>query len=273
MSKLPVVAAVPNYNMAEQLQSLLPNLMAQGYTDIFVLDDASSDHSREVTETLSTDIHFIGGDKQLEAGGNRNRIIPALGYKAIVHFIDADMELEAKRCAERIQEATPAQAVGFVAGLVREKSGRQMAYNYGPRQTLRNDIAGLFHLYLHSVGDKQPDREKVLRARYEGFLKDWPDTSVTPFRRNIYWGAEGNLMVDSEVFSKVGGFDPKLQDHEIQDLAIRLDGYGLRRIFDPLVAATHHAVQVRAGNRGHELLKAEAAIARKHGVMKWLTSK
>ena len=79
--------------------------------------------------------------------------------------------------------------------------------------------------------------------------------------------------MDSAVFGAVGGFDPKLQDHEIQDLAIRLDGIGLRRVFDPLVAATHHAVQVRAGNRGHELLKAEAAIARKHGVIKWLTSK
>ena len=33
--KLPVVAAIPNYNMGQQLVALLPELTSQGYADVF----------------------------------------------------------------------------------------------------------------------------------------------------------------------------------------------------------------------------------------------
>ena len=45
-NRLPVVAAIPNYNMARGLNTLLPQVTEQDYAAIFVLDDASTDDSR-----------------------------------------------------------------------------------------------------------------------------------------------------------------------------------------------------------------------------------
>ena len=46
--ELPVVAAIPNYNMGEHLRRLLPQVLAQHYDAVFVLDDASTDESADV---------------------------------------------------------------------------------------------------------------------------------------------------------------------------------------------------------------------------------
>ena len=48
--QLPVVAAIPNYNMGEHLRVLLPQVLSQRYDDIFVLDDASTDDSVDVVQ-------------------------------------------------------------------------------------------------------------------------------------------------------------------------------------------------------------------------------
>jgi hypothetical protein len=40
---LPVIAAIPNYNMGEHFRRLLTQLVNQDYDRIFVLDDASTD--------------------------------------------------------------------------------------------------------------------------------------------------------------------------------------------------------------------------------------
>jgi N-acetylglucosaminyl-diphospho-decaprenol L-rhamnosyltransferase len=57
--KLPVIAAVPNYNMAETLRVLLPQLAAHDYDAMYVLDDASTDHSREVVAEFAGDVTFV----------------------------------------------------------------------------------------------------------------------------------------------------------------------------------------------------------------------
>ena len=61
MPKLPIIAAVANYNMANQLEHLLPTLVEHDYDGIFVLDDASTDESRSVVESVSSDITFVAG--------------------------------------------------------------------------------------------------------------------------------------------------------------------------------------------------------------------
>ncbi len=68
MNRLPVVAAIPNYNMDEQLGTLLPSLTDQGYDGIYVLDDNSTDGSYETTRSVSTDITFVRGGENKGAG-------------------------------------------------------------------------------------------------------------------------------------------------------------------------------------------------------------
>ena len=77
-SSLPIIAAIPNYNMAEQLATLLPQIIQQGYDAIYVLDDVSTDDSREVVKRFAPKVTLIAGDRNLGAGGNRNRILSAL---------------------------------------------------------------------------------------------------------------------------------------------------------------------------------------------------
>ncbi|HVV25975.1 MAG TPA: hypothetical protein VHC21_03010 [Candidatus Saccharimonadales bacterium] len=81
------------------------------------------------------------------------------------------------------------------------------------------------------------------------------------------------MLTYSKVFEQVGGYDPKLRDHDIQDLAIRLHEAGKQGYFDPSISAIHTAVQVRHGNRNSSMAAAEFYIARKHGLLKWLTAK
>src|SRR5882724_6321869 len=94
-TKQPVIAAIPNYNMADSLTELLPQLLKQGYDHIYVLDDASTDNSVEVTRRFGPQVTVIAGEHNLRSGGNRNRILEAHPEECIIHFLDADIRLEA----------------------------------------------------------------------------------------------------------------------------------------------------------------------------------
>ena len=74
--RLPVVAAIPNYNMGQQLAALLPELAQQDYADVFVLDDASTDGSREVVEGFNhgSGVHFVAGAENKGAGPTRGSV-------------------------------------------------------------------------------------------------------------------------------------------------------------------------------------------------------
>jgi len=267
---LPVVAAVPNYNMAHSLGELLPRLAEQDYAAIFVLDDASTDESREVVSDFDKNINFVAGTENVGAGANRNRIVNALGFNAIIHFVDADMHLETERVPELAQEIASSATVGFVGGLIKEADGKQHPFNYGPRQCLRADIGANLQTYIAGKIESDPERAAKLRDRFYRFVADFPDLLAEPKARRIFWNAEANLLIRSDVLADIGGFDPTLRDHEIQDLAIRLADAGLERRFDPALSALHKAVIVRSGNRNLQMMKAEWQIARKHGLLNWL---
>lgn len=269
-NSLPVVAAIPNYNMAHSLSELLPHIAEQDYAAVFVLDDASTDESREVVSDFDRSINFVAGSENVGAGANRNRIVNALGFNAIIHFVDADMHLETERVPELAQEVASSDNIGFVGGLIKEADGNQHPFNYGPRQCLRADIGANLQTYISSKVDTDPEKAAELRERFYRFVADFPDLLAEPKARRIFWNAEANLLIRSDVFAGVGGFDPKLRDHEIQDLAIRLADAGLERRFDPALSALHKAVIVRSGNRNLQMMKAEWQIARKHGLLNWL---
>ena len=86
-----------------------------------------------------------------------------------------------------------------------------------------------------------------------------------------YWVHEGNMLVYSTVFRSVGGYDPMLRAHEIQDLAIRLAKIGVKRQFDPSISVTHHHIDVRGRNRRKWETRATIYLIRKHGVVRFLT--
>lgn len=272
MTRLPVVAAVPNYNMGEQLTHLLPRLMEGGYDAIYVLDDNSSDNSREITRTISSDIHFVGGEVNKGAGANRNRILGALSTDALVHFVDADTIPETERMAEVVADAMPAEPIGFLGGLVLNE-GSQSIWNFGPRQCLWSDTGALIQDRIGNLMEESPERAQKLRERFSGLLENWPNPFEEPERRRVFWVIESSLVTRSDVLRTIGGFDENLREHEIQDLAIRMAGHGLARYFDPAFSLTQTEVDVRHYNRQKAMAMAEIYIQRKHGLRQWILPK
>lgn len=98
--RLDVIAAVPNFNMADSLRELLPSLLEQGYARVVVLDDASTDHTQDVIGEIGPDIEFVQGETNIGAAGNRNRLLSVLGKDVVIHFVDADMRLESSDTPE-----------------------------------------------------------------------------------------------------------------------------------------------------------------------------
>ena len=92
--QLPVVAAIPNYNMGENLRRLLPQVLAERYDAVFVLDDASTDDSADVVSEFGDEVKFVRSPENRGAGANRNQIIDQVTDGVLIHFIDADMDLE-----------------------------------------------------------------------------------------------------------------------------------------------------------------------------------
>jgi GT2 family glycosyltransferase len=275
--KSPVVAAIPNYNMAPQLGALLPELARQNYADIVVLDDASTDGSREIVEDFNagaTGVHFVASTENRGAGAARNLIVPTLrnlGYGALIHFMDADITLETASAPEVAQAITPDEPFGFVGGLARNSNGMQSVWNYGPRQDVRALLGGLAQMRMEQLIAQDSAKAHAFRHRHRRLLTDWPDPLSTPVRRPIFWNVEQNLLVSSDIFEDIGGFDENLREHEIQDLAIRMHNAGLPRLFDPAISVCHlNGQNVRNYNRATAMRNAERYIARKHGLGHWL---
>jgi GT2 family glycosyltransferase len=104
-------------------------------------------------------------------------------------------------------------------------------------------------------------------------MRDWPNILESPTAAPAYWLHEGNMLVDSSLFRSVGGYDPMLRAHEIQDLAIRLEKIGIKRQFDPSVRVVHHHIDVRGKNRHKWESKAIIYLIRKHGLFRFLTDR
>jgi N-acetylglucosaminyl-diphospho-decaprenol L-rhamnosyltransferase len=130
--KIPVIAAIPAYNAAKTIRPLLNELIAQGYDDIYVLDDASTDSTVKIVKQYSPAVKLIEGEENVGSGANRNRIIGQTP-KAIIHFIDADMKLLSKDTPRIIRRLDWPIYAAYIGGLVRNPDGSQNPFNFGPR--------------------------------------------------------------------------------------------------------------------------------------------
>jgi GT2 family glycosyltransferase len=271
----PVVAAIPNYNMADNLGRLLPQILAQGYDKVFVLDDASTDHSADVVREFSDEVKFVRSRQNGGAGANRNQIIDYVDDDAIIHFVDADMELkttEIPTVAREVFARYADQGVGMIGGLVSRLNGMQEPHNYGTVFSLWGGLGSGIPLLIYSIREKQRIARAVQRLTAP-MTKGWPKLLEPPVAEPAYWVHEGNMLVDSKVFRAVGGYDPNLRSHEIQDLAIRLEKMGVKRQFDPSIKVIHYHIDVRGKNRSQWSREATQYLLRKYGLWRWLTER
>ncbi len=218
MSKsLDVVAAIPAFNMADTLSPLLQQLYVQGYKEIIVMDDGSTDGTRDLLRDSGDNVTAIFGKTNKGSGGNRNRVFEVLGRRDVaIHFLDEDVTMLSDRNPERIQEFQ-SDGIGFIGGLVLDAEERQSPWNYGPRQSLHTLMT--FAL--------QANRNRIPQPLIK-LLSDWPNPSETPTLRRIFWPLESNMVIRSAVLEQVGGFDEKVREHDIQTPALRAAQLGLK---------------------------------------------
>lgn len=273
--RLPVVAAIPNYNMGESLRRLLPQVLAQSYDSVFVLDDASTDHTVEVVGEFGAEVKLVRSPTNRGAGANRNQIIDHVQDGAIIHFIDADMELvtaETPRLARELLARYADRNVGMVGGLVSRLDGSQELDNYGAVCSLWGNFTATVQLLIESLRQR-PRLALAVRRMTAPIVRDWPNILEPPTPASAYWVHEGNMLVYSTLFRSSGGYDPVLREHEAVDLAIRLEKMGINRQFDPSIEVRHHHIDVRGKGRQKKINQAMLHIIRKHGIVRFLTDR
>lgn len=271
--QMPVVAAIPNYNMADSLRRLLPQVLEQSYDRVYVLDDNSSDDTVDAVGAFGGEITLVRSPQNRGAGANRNQIIDQVDDDAIIHFIDADMHLETSESPTVARELMARYAerdVGLVGGLVRRADGSQELDNYGAVFSLIGNTTALIQLLIDRLRHR-PRLARAIRQVTAPLVSDWPNVLAPPEPAPAYWVHEGNMLVYSGLFRSIGGYDPVLREHEIQDLAIRLEKLGVRRQFDPSIRVTHTEVNVRGNNRQRSVNQAALYLLRKHGIIRFLT--
>jgi GT2 family glycosyltransferase len=242
MKHLPAVAVIPAYNEERNLGELLDQVLADDYDDVYVLDDASTDHTVELARSYGADVNVIAGSENLGSAGNRNRIIPLLSRKAILHFLDADVNLNSSHNPDLVREAIADETIGLVGGLIRHHGGIQMPYNYGPRFSLPQMVSSWLYGPIYNLETRSPDLGRKVRRIADNswpLMAQWPDPLKVPTARDVYWCAEANTVIRSDVFAATGGYNASLRYHEILDYSVRLDRFGLRRRFDPNIDVTH----------------------------------
>jgi GT2 family glycosyltransferase len=161
--------------------------------------------------------------------------------------------------------------VGVVGGLVSRTDGSQEPYNFGPVFSLGVNLTAGLPFAIDKLKDTHPSAAKAIQRVGRAVMEGWPNVLAKPEPTPTFWLHEGNMLVYSDVFKHVGGYDPKLRAHETQDLSIRLEKLGIKRQFDPSIEVVHHYIDVRGDARNSEQFRAMAYMIRKHGLGQWLT--
>ena len=130
--------AIPNYNGAQNIEAIIPRVFEENFDAIYVLDDCSDDNSLELLKPFESKVNVVRGQKNISAGGNRNRIIDYV-KDGIIMFLDVDMELLTRNVVEKANEVFEDEKVALVGGLILNKQGKPMSWNFGPEMHPMHD--------------------------------------------------------------------------------------------------------------------------------------
>jgi GT2 family glycosyltransferase len=265
----PVIAVICHYNMVSSITILLDEVLKQGYDSIYVLDDASTDHSAESLPKLYPKVKFIIGHQNLGPAGNRNRILLAgdkIPEEALLHFLDADVSLTSHNTPKTIRSLFKDKDEKLIGGLITiGPENRQYFFNYGPAYSIYQAVgANLIRRLDRLIGQ---DKAKASRfyERYSYFLSAWPNLLNGPEVRETFWVAEANFIVAYGLFKRLAGFDARLSYHEIQDLALRLRNLEIPRFATSRVSVNHPDIKLTR-KRWLKQRKAELRLLARYGL-------
>jgi len=242
-----VTLAVPNYNGLENIKALLPNVMNEGFHEIFVLDDKSTDDSNSFLKSLSG-IKFIQGAKNLGPAGNRNRILGKVSGDLIL-FIDADMEIVSSNIVQQLNALFTDQSKVLIGGSIITMKNEPMWWNYGYEMNpIRDSKADIIHDLAFKFWENQEVLE-YLKDSYKELTRNLEITFDKPNEVEVDWVSEANFCVRKSVFEEVGGFDSKMRYHADQDLCKRIRSEGHSIYYNRAIITRHKEIDTLGERR------------------------
>jgi N-acetylglucosaminyl-diphospho-decaprenol L-rhamnosyltransferase len=271
-NQLPVIAAIPNYNMGHHLRKLLPQVLRQGYERVYVFDDGSTDDSVEVVKEFDGEVQIVVSPENRGCTANRNQVLDHVDGDELIHFIDADMDLGTEDIAAVAREVAARyaeQGVGAIGGLVSRVDGSQEPFNFGPAFCLKTQLSGT-PPFLDWVRER-PRLARAIKPVAASTVKNYPNVLDRPVPTPTYWLHEGNMLIYADIYKSIGGYDVNMRNHGAQDLAIRLEKRGIKRQFDPSIEVVHHYIDVRGKKRKKQKYESLRYLVGNHGIKPWFT--
>ncbi len=259
-----ITVIVPNYNGLDGLKLLLPILSKEDYYGVYVVDDHSTDQSVNYANTFPN-VNVIEGDNNLGPAGNRNRILGEGSLGELLWFVDVDMDLVTKDIGNVAEKLFKDPNIAVVGGLILNKDGNSSYYwNYGyEMHPLRDRLARFYG----NLGNKFRENKKVhdfIRRKAINYLYGLEIDAGNHQERLVEWVAEGNFLVRTAIFKKIGGFDERMRYHEAHDLGKRIRQMGLSIKFSPEIVTRHLEIDCREGLKTNDWEKGRKYFFRKH---------
>ncbi len=255
--------AIPNYNGSENLSALISRVLEEDFDEVYVLDDCSTDNSLEMLEPFKNRIRVVQGRENVGAGANRNRVIDFV-KEGIIMFLDADMELQTRGVVDIAKALFEDKNVALVGGLILNKHGKPMSWNFGPEMHPTNDARANAFMEL---AERYSDNPEILDFIYQQAMPYSPSWSVfnhEPIERVVDWAAEGSFCVKADIFAEIGGYDEKMRHHETHDLSKRIRDTGAIIKFTPRIVARHLEIDARGETRQKGFTDAQLYFYQKH---------
>lgn len=219
-----VSAVVVNYNAAGHLADCVRSLRVDGADEIVVVDNASTDGSRDAVAHADPSARWIDTGRNLGFGRAANRGVVAATHDVVaVMNPDAVVEPGAIKALVDVLDRDPAVAV--VGPRVENPGGTW----YPSARAFPSLGDALGHAFLHYLS---PDNRYSRRYK----LLDWDHDSV----RDVDWVSGTFMLVRRSAFESVGGFDESFFMYvEDVDLCWRLHAAGWRVRYEPAARVVH----------------------------------
>jgi N-acetylglucosaminyl-diphospho-decaprenol L-rhamnosyltransferase len=263
LEAMDLTVVIPNFNGMEGLKVLLPELCRRQFPAVYLLDDCSTDQSVPYAKSFPG-IRVMEGDRNRGPGGNRNRILQVENPGEILWFIDADMELVTTEVLPAARRLFGNPDVAMVGGMILTRSGEPYYWNYGyEKHPIRDGMASFYGKLGNRFRGNRAIWDLLRKRAIRYFYGMEIDSGVHP-ERTVEWVAEGNFLIRTDVFRRLGGFDENMRYHEAHDLCKRIRQAGGTVRFSPDIVTRHLEVDCRDGGKPMDWKSGERYFYRKH---------
>jgi GT2 family glycosyltransferase len=224
---------IVNWNGGELLRRCLQSVAAHpphcAY-EIVVVDNASTDGSREWLETLGARVRLIKNEENVGFGRANNQGFAAT-RAPFLFLLNSDAEVYAGAIDTLIETSREAERIGIVGPRLVNPDGTLQASVWRNPVTPFETISNTFRLY------------KLMPRRLRGRLLlgyHWEHTE----RRRARLLSGAALLVKRKLIDEVGGFDERFHMYgEDTEWSLRIVRAGWWMIFEPRATVMHHGGQ------------------------------